>query len=551
MLSIIIPALNEQQYLPSLLSSIIRQSPSVEHEIVIADAGSQDKTVEIALSYGCTVVPGGLAAKGRNQGGKAAKGDLFLFLDPEVLLPNGFLQRILSEFKERNLDIASCAIEPIVEKWMPRFAFPGFFFDLLYNWPARLSQSVFPYASALLLVKKGIHEKLGGFNESIRIGEDHDYARRGARFGRYGFLTSSKLPLFMRRCQKMGVLRTNLRYLLCNLFNSLLGEVKSDVFRYNFGQYKGISSEEGKDRRPNFALLPAWAIAYYILLMFGLLSWIVFFLVLVSKLIFGRVGRLIARGVLTTHFRAISARYVRLERPAMIRIGTFLRRKSHASLPKLAVTNERAIRWLLFCGIAAFLVLTIFVTAAVLLAPDYSRWLEPISQLGAQGRPHAEVMNAGFIIIGLLISGFAYGLYCHLGRCILAKMVWLLLAVSSIGIILLGIFQADWKALGVTGTLEGNLHTVFAQVTFIAFLTCMAIFTRLAYRNPSWRDFTRVSLAFFLANLVLLALLDAQVSWAGQGVLEFSFMGLSLVWLVAVSLRSLRLLAHASLQQSP
>jgi hypothetical membrane protein len=160
-------------------------------------------------------------------------------------------------------------------------------------------------------------------------------------------------------------------------------------------------------------------------------------------------------------------------------------------------------------------------------------------------------MNVGFIIIGLLISGFAYGLYCHLGRCILAKMVWLLLAVSGIGIILLGIFQADWTALGVTGTLEGNLHTVFAQVTFIAFLTCMAIFTMLAYRKPSWCAFTRVSLAFFLANLVLLVLLDAQVSWAGQGVLEFSFMGLSLVWLVAVSLRSLRLLAHASLQQSP
>lgn len=235
----------------------------------------------------------------------------------------------------------------------------------------------------------------------------------------------------------------------------------------------------------------------------------------------------------------------------MIGIGTFLERKGHTSLPKLAVTKERAIRWLLFCGIAAPILLAIFVTVAALLTPDYSRWLEPISQLGAEGRPYAQVMNAGFIIIGLLISFFAYGLYCRLGRCILAKMVWLLLAVSSIGIVLLGIFQADWKALGVTGTLEGNLHTVFAQVAFIAFLTCIAVFTRLAHRNPSWRDLTRASLAVFLANLVLLALLDAEVSWAGQGVLELSFVGLSLVWLVAVSLQSLRLPVHAELQQSP
>jgi hypothetical membrane protein len=255
--------------------------------------------------------------------------------------------------------------------------------------------------------------------------------------------------------------------------------------------------------------------------------------------------------VLIARCRAISARYVRLEKLAMIGIGMFLRRKSHASLPKLPVINARAIRWLLFCGIAACLLLTIFVIAAALLTPDYSRWLEPISQMGAEGRPHAQVINAGFIIIGLLLSGFAYGLYCHLGRCILAKMVWLALAVSSIGIILLGIFQADWKALGVTGTLEDNLHSVFAQVTFISFVTCMAMFTMLAHRKRLWCAFKRVSLAFFLANLVLLALLDAQVSWAGHGALEFSFMGLSLVWLVAVSLRSLRLPAHALLPQSP
>jgi len=235
----------------------------------------------------------------------------------------------------------------------------------------------------------------------------------------------------------------------------------------------------------------------------------------------------------------------------MIGIGTFLVRKGHASFLKSAVTNERAIQWLLFCGIAASLLLTIFVTAAVLLTPGYSPLSEPISQLGAQGRPHAEVMNAGFIIIGLLISGFAYGLYCYLGRTVLAKVVWLLLAVGSIGTILLGIFQDEWKTLGVMGTLEGNLHAVFAQVAFIAFLTCIAIFTRLAHRKPSWYDFTHVSLAVFLTNLVLLSLLVAQVSWAGQGALELSFVGLSLVWLVAVSLRSLRLLAHASLPQSP
>ena len=167
MISIIIPTLNEEHYLPLLLESIKKQKID-NYEIIVADAKSEDKTREIAESYGWKVIEGGLPAKGRNQGAKAATGDLLLFLDAEVILPENFLHRALQEFKKRNLDVAGCGLEPIEEEWMPKFLFPKFGYDLLYNWPIRFLENVFPYAASFILVKRELHEKLGGFDESIK-----------------------------------------------------------------------------------------------------------------------------------------------------------------------------------------------------------------------------------------------------------------------------------------------------------------------------------------------------------------------------------------------
>jgi glycosyltransferase involved in cell wall biosynthesis len=286
MLSIIIPTLNEQRYLSPLLEAISAQRLDEEHQIVITDAGSQDKTVRIAREHGCAVASGGLPAKGRNQGARAALGDLLLFLDPEALLPKNFIANALSEFRRRRLDVASCRIEPIVESWMPRFTFLRFLYDLGYNWPARLLEGVYPYASSLILVKSEVHERLGGFDEQVKIGDDHDYARRAARFGNVGMLRFGKLPLFMRRCQNEGIIKTHLKYQVCNLFNLVLGELRTDLLRYNFGQYKKVWSEDDDTRAKRGPVSQVlWTIAYYALAALGMVAWALFILALSPRLV--------------------------------------------------------------------------------------------------------------------------------------------------------------------------------------------------------------------------------------------------------------------------
>src|SRR3989344_4462300 len=111
MISIIIPTFNEEKYLPKLLNCIKNQTYK-DYEIIIADANSKDKTKAIAKKYGCKTVRGGLPAVGRNNGAKAAKGDILLFLDADSLIEKDFLKNCLGDIQKRNLDVAGTCLSP-------------------------------------------------------------------------------------------------------------------------------------------------------------------------------------------------------------------------------------------------------------------------------------------------------------------------------------------------------------------------------------------------------------------------------------------------------
>ena len=230
-LSIIIPTLNEEKYLPILLESIKRQD-FIQSEIIVADANSKDRTVEIAKKYGCKVVKGGLPSRGRNNGAKIAKGDLLLFLDADVVLPERFFEKILAEFKKRKLQIASFCLSPLKKDRLSAFLFTFF-----YNLPIILLERVLPHAAMGILIEKKLFQRLNGFDESIKLAEDHDLARRGRKLGKYGILRSSKIFVSTRRFKKDGWLETYFKYLLCEGYMIFVGPIRSDIFKYNFDHY--------------------------------------------------------------------------------------------------------------------------------------------------------------------------------------------------------------------------------------------------------------------------------------------------------------------------
>ncbi len=231
MLSIIIPTLNEEEYLPLLLESIKKQNFS-DYEVIIGDAKSEDKTLEIAQNYNCRIVAGGLPAKGRNNGAKIAKGDLLLFLDADISLPENFLKNSLNEFERKKLKIAGYSL------FLSRNKFIFLLCNIFYNFPIIALEKVSPHASAGILVEKKLFEELNGFDESIKITEDHDLARRAKKIGKYGIIKSTKIFLSDRRFRNDGWIKTALKYFLCELHLIFLGPIRSDIFKYRFNHYK-------------------------------------------------------------------------------------------------------------------------------------------------------------------------------------------------------------------------------------------------------------------------------------------------------------------------
>jgi glycosyltransferase involved in cell wall biosynthesis len=230
-LSIIIPTLNEAELLPVLLASI-RNQDFADLEVIVADAGSTDGTTEIARQYGCRVAGGGMPSVGRNSGALAARGDYLLFLDSDVVLPSGFLKKFIAAFENKQLDAATCALIPLSDKVI------DVILHGVVNAYIKAMEKIYPHApGSCILIKKSLHQKIGGFNEKLKLAEDHEYIKRAQKLGDYRVLKEIKLFVSVRRLEADGRINVSGKYLLCEFYRLLMGEIETDIFKYKFGHY--------------------------------------------------------------------------------------------------------------------------------------------------------------------------------------------------------------------------------------------------------------------------------------------------------------------------
>lgn len=231
MVSIVVPALNEENYLPRLLDSLDKQSLA-PGEVIVADAGSTDRTADLARDFGCLVVQGGNPACGRNSGARQAQGEYLLFLDADVMLEKAFLHDLMVRVRERNLDVASGFITPDSGRRLDRFLL------LVSNWYSYLIQRLSPHGSGFyILARKSLHDEIGGFNEELFLAEDHDYLIRAARRGRFAFLTHPRVIFSVRRFEREGRWTMVWKYFVLEIYRAFKKDVKSKVVSYDFGKF--------------------------------------------------------------------------------------------------------------------------------------------------------------------------------------------------------------------------------------------------------------------------------------------------------------------------
>ncbi len=238
-LSVIIPTLNESAVLPDLLGALQQQTRPPD-EVIVSDSGSRDGTVDLARAAGATVLVGRWAGPGagRNDGARLAVGDVLLFLDADVLPPATFLADAMREFVRCGYVAAACPLEGLSRSPVNRFLAE------MSSWYMIALQSVSPRAPGwCIFVRREVHRAIDGFDESVRLGEDHDYVRRAARHGRFGVLRSVRIPVSMRRLEEDSRVRLALNYVWTEAHAFAGKPVRRVPFEYEFGAHRPMPAD--------------------------------------------------------------------------------------------------------------------------------------------------------------------------------------------------------------------------------------------------------------------------------------------------------------------
>jgi glycosyltransferase involved in cell wall biosynthesis len=244
MLSIIVPTYNEEDFLPRLLASIEAQD-FIDREVIVADNRSRDRTRAIARARGARVVPGGTPAVGRNRGAREARGEYLMFLDADVVLPEGFLTRIVHRFDEEFVDVCIPWIRPIDGTkaiYRTIYQFSNTFYKLM--------EVLQPQGLGVcILVTRRLHERIGGFLETKRVSEDFDYISRAAKVGRFRVFPGVHVYHSVRRYVAEGVGPLVQKQFASGMLYLLTGK-SADVPEYEFGTFSHKLLEERTGLRP-------------------------------------------------------------------------------------------------------------------------------------------------------------------------------------------------------------------------------------------------------------------------------------------------------------
>ncbi len=209
-ISIVIPTLNEEHFLPHLLTSLAKQTKK-DFEVVVVDGSSSDKTVEVARSFGSKlpkleviVSKEASLPLQRNIGARASSAEWLIFIDADSIALPYFIERIECFIEEKSPILFTTWFRPDSEV-------SG---DALFTLVANLfveGSIVFhrPIAPGpLAIIRREAFDLVGGYNEMLTFGEDYDLTQRiAARGVALNILRETLYVLSLRRVRKDGKLR--------------------------------------------------------------------------------------------------------------------------------------------------------------------------------------------------------------------------------------------------------------------------------------------------------------------------------------------------------
>lgn len=208
--SIVIPALNEEKYLPLLLSDLASQLLA-DFEVIVVDGKSTDKTVVKAREFK-TKIPGLLVVKSqkssvslqRNLGAKKARGEWLIFMDADNRINKFFLKRVKAKLAKKEIEMftnwSDVDGSDSGSKLLTDVINIGIEVRKFVHYPAAMG--------ALIGIKRAIFVEVGGFNLQMSYLEDAEFVTKACKKGfKFHIFHSPKYTYSLRRFRKYGLWR--------------------------------------------------------------------------------------------------------------------------------------------------------------------------------------------------------------------------------------------------------------------------------------------------------------------------------------------------------
>lgn len=204
--SVIIPAYNEEQSLPETLYRIGKalSVAACSSEIIVVDNDSRDGTKQVAEAFGAKVIleKEHNISRVRNTGAENATGEFLIFVDADTLVPEALLQQITAVMEDEKCFGGAVSVEykDVKRKWMKSYLSGWKFWDTVFN----MKQG------ALQFCRKFVFVELGGYDQTIFMGEDIEFYWRLSKYARrnkgyLNFVEHPKVITSARRFEKMSL----------------------------------------------------------------------------------------------------------------------------------------------------------------------------------------------------------------------------------------------------------------------------------------------------------------------------------------------------------
>jgi rSAM/selenodomain-associated transferase 2 len=221
LISIIIPVLNEENYIKRVLRCITENSSTNSiSEILVIDGGSADNTILEASKLGARVIS---AKRGRasqmNLGATLATGDILYFLHVDTLPPEHFDKDILKAHAE-GFHVGCFRMQFDSNHPILRF----------FAWCTKINTQICRGGDQSLFITKELFKRVGGFDEAYTIYEDNEFVRRIYKVAPFKILPNT-VKTSARRYRRKGVVTLQCHFGMIHL-KYYLGAQPEELYEY-------------------------------------------------------------------------------------------------------------------------------------------------------------------------------------------------------------------------------------------------------------------------------------------------------------------------------